>query len=63
MTGVQTCALPIYDLELAAQITARFGGGKAAEQVDIEATFIDGTTEALTVNPISPTQMDPTWYI
>ncbi len=51
------------DLELAAQITARFGGGKTAEQVDIEATFTDGNTKALTVSPISPAKMDPTWYI
>ena len=51
------------DLELAAQITARFGGGKSAEQVDIEATFTDGSTKALTVSPIAPEKMDPTWYI
>ncbi len=51
------------DLELAAQITARFGAGKTADQVDIEATFTDGTTKALNVSPISPAKMDPTWYI
>jgi len=51
------------DLELAAQITARFGGGKMAESVDIEAIFTDGTTKALSVSPIPPTKMDPTWYI
>ena len=51
------------DLELAAQITARFGGGKTAEHVEIEATFTDGTTKELTVSPMAPTKMDPTWYI
>jgi len=51
------------DLELAAQITARFGAGKMAEQVEIEATFVNGATEILSVSPISPVKMDPTWYI
>jgi len=51
------------DLELAAQITARFGGGKTAEQVDIEVIFTDGTKKALSVSPIAPAKMDPTWYI
>ena len=51
------------DLELAARITARCGHGKTADQVDVEAVFTDATTKLLTVAPMSPTEMDESWYI
>ena len=51
------------DLELAARITARFGHGKQAEQVDVEANMPDGTSKLLRVKPLPSDDMDPAWYI
>ncbi len=51
------------DLQLAAQITARFGHGKNADQVEIEAHFTDGSSKALQVTPLAADAMDPAWYI
>ena len=51
------------DLELAARITARFGHGKTAEQVAIEAVYPDGTVQQLQVAPLPPDQLQEAWYI
>jgi tRNA-specific 2-thiouridylase len=51
------------DLELAARITARFGHGKTAEQVDIEAVYPDGHVQQLQVSPLPPDQLKENWYI
>lgn len=51
------------DLQLAARITARFGHGKTAEQVDIEAVFPDGEIQQLHVAPLPPDQIKSEWYI
>lgn len=51
------------DLELASRITARFGHGKTADQVDIEAVYPDGTVRQLQVAPLPPDQLKQEWYI
>jgi len=51
------------DLELAARLTARFGHGKTAESVDVEAVFPDGATQTLSVEPIAPSQLKEEWYV
>ena len=51
------------DLVLAARLTARFGRGKTADKVEIEATLIDGTSKTLKVIPLPPTQLKEEWYV
>lgn len=51
------------DLQLAARITARFGHGKIAEQVGIEAVYPDGKVLQLQVAPLPPDQLKEEWYI
>jgi len=51
------------ELELAARITARFGHGKTAPQVDIEAVFPGGEIRQLHVAPLPPDQLKQEWYI
>ena len=56
-------ALNDDDLQLAAQITARFGHGKNAEQVEIEAHFTDGGSKTLQIKPLGVDEMKTEWYI
>ena len=56
-------ALNEDDLQLAAQITARFGHGKLAEQVEIEAHFTDGSIKSLQIKPLGAEEMKAEWYI
>ncbi|MDH5444399.1 MAG: tRNA (5-methylaminomethyl-2-thiouridylate)-methyltransferase, partial [Gammaproteobacteria bacterium] len=51
------------DIELAARIVARFGQGKTAEQVTVEAKQPDGNIKEYTVEPMPPTQMPEEWYV
>ena len=51
------------DLQLAASITARFGHGKQAAEVTIEANFTDGEVKELMVTPLAPDQLLQEWYI
>ena len=51
------------DLYLAAQITARFGQGREADQVDINVTMIDGSERTLQVKPIRDEDMPKAWYV
>ena len=51
------------DLELAARLTARFGRGKTADEVTIEATFTDGNVKELQVEPLPPSQLKQEWYV
>jgi len=51
------------DLELAGRITARFGHGKTADSVDIEAVNKDGTTKSFSVEPLPPSQFKDEWYV
>ena len=51
------------DLDLAGRITARFGHGKSAEHVEVEAFFTDGSSKKLIVEPLPPDQLKQDWYI
>lgn len=51
------------DLQLAAQITARFSSGRDAQQVNIETHRLDGTTVHADVVPLHPDQIPQTWYV
>lgn len=51
------------DIELAARITARFGKGKSAAEVAVEIREPDGASREITVNPISPGDIEKSWYI
>lgn len=51
------------DIELAARITARFGHGKTADQVEIEASFTDGSSKLLKIEPLPPDQLLNDWYV
>lgn len=51
------------DLQLAGRITARFGHGKSAEQVAMEAQRPDGTTWQFSVSPMLPTDIKQEWYL
>ncbi|MFI3138225.1 MAG: tRNA (5-methylaminomethyl-2-thiouridylate)-methyltransferase [Methylococcaceae bacterium] len=51
------------DLYLAAQIVARYGQGRDAEQVSVSVTLPDGTQEILQVKPLAAADIPPTWLI
>jgi len=51
------------DLYLAASITARFGQGRDAEQVDISILSKDGSERTIQVTPIKAEAMPEAWYI
>ena len=51
------------DLELAAQIAARFSQGRNAARVDVEIHTADGGTVTKQVTPIAGDQIPRTWYL
>ena len=51
------------DLSLAAQVTARYGHGKTAEQVEVEAVFPDGHSRQLSVTPLAPAEIQSDWHL
>ncbi len=51
------------DIYLAARITARFGQGRLAEQVDVEVVDTDGTARVISVKPLPQEEMPKSWYI
>ena len=51
------------DLELAAQITARFSQGREADCVDVEIHTADGATVSKQVKPIAGDQIPRNWYL
>jgi tRNA U34 2-thiouridine synthase MnmA/TrmU len=51
------------DIELAARITARFGQGRDAEQVEIKYQRPDGASQTLTVAPLPSSQIPESWYL
>ncbi|PKM11290.1 MAG: tRNA (5-methylaminomethyl-2-thiouridylate)-methyltransferase [Gammaproteobacteria bacterium HGW-Gammaproteobacteria-3] len=51
------------DLTLAGQITARYGQGRGAEQVDLRVRFPDGREKTLQVKPLTPEQMPKEWFV
>lgn len=51
------------DIELIAQIAARYSQGRDAQQVDVEITTLEGQSLTLQVKPISQADIDPQWHI
>ena len=51
------------DLELAARLAARFSQGRDAARVSLQATGLDGTTQALDVVPMPASEIPADWYI
>jgi len=51
------------DLELAAQITARFSQGRNADKVDVEIHTLDGDTLTRQVTPIAGEAIPRDWYL
>ena len=51
------------DMELAARIVARFGQGRTAEQVTVQANLPDGNIKEYTVAPLPPTEIPEAWYV
>lgn len=51
------------DLNLAAQVTARYGHGKSADEVEVEAVFPDGHSRQLRVTPLSAADIQPDWHL
>lgn len=51
------------DLQLAAELTARFGQGKRAEQVEVEIVPLTGDSQTRTVRPIDGDAIPQEWYL
>ena len=51
------------DLDLAAQITARFSQGRNADKVDIEVNTLDGASRSLQVQPMAGEAIPRDWYL
>jgi tRNA U34 2-thiouridine synthase MnmA/TrmU len=51
------------DLDLAAQIAARFGQGRDAEKVDVEVHTLDGASQSLQVQPMAGEAIPGDWYL
>jgi tRNA U34 2-thiouridine synthase MnmA/TrmU len=51
------------DLELAARLTARFGKGRDADQVEVNIYQPDGTSETLSVSPLPSEDIPEDWYL
>jgi len=51
------------DLELAARLTARFGQGRDAAEVDIQMVDLDGNQRHLIVKPMRADEIPQDWYL
>jgi tRNA U34 2-thiouridine synthase MnmA/TrmU len=51
------------DLTLAAEITARFGQGKNADEVELMIRQKDGTEQTVKVKAMSPSKIPKKWYV
>ena len=51
------------DLALAARILARYSQGRSAESVTVQMDRPDGSSETLTVKPMSPEQIEQSWNV
>jgi tRNA-specific 2-thiouridylase len=51
------------DLELAAQVTGRYGKGRAADKVTVEINFPEGRQQILEVAPLSPNELKEEWMV
>ncbi len=51
------------DLNLAAQIIARYGQGREAEKVDVDIRLLNGGTRQLSVKPLLADEIPQEWFI
>jgi tRNA-specific 2-thiouridylase len=51
------------DLELAAQVTGRYGKGRAADKVTVEINFPEGRQQILEVAPLPPNELKEEWMV
>jgi tRNA U34 2-thiouridine synthase MnmA/TrmU len=51
------------DIELAARLTARFGKGRDAQEVEIAVTDVAGNTRHLRVAPLPANELPAEWYL
>lgn len=51
------------DIELAAQLVARFSKGRMADNVEVLAHQTDGSEQVLSVRPLTPAEIPEDWYI
>jgi tRNA U34 2-thiouridine synthase MnmA/TrmU len=51
------------DIELAAQVLARYSQGKDSPAVTVAVTEPDGSHHELTVAPMAPQALDPRWHV
>jgi tRNA U34 2-thiouridine synthase MnmA/TrmU len=51
------------DLELAARLTARFGKGRDAHEVEVAVTDVAGNTRHFKVAPLPADELPPEWYL
>ncbi len=51
------------DLHVAAKITARYGQGRDAEQVDVAIRTRDGLERVVQVTPFNTDEIPPAWYL
>jgi len=51
------------DITLAAQLLARYSQGRSAEQVSVQVSRKDGSSEVLQVKPMAPNEIPEEWHI
>lgn len=51
------------DIQLAAQISARFSAGRDASSVQVEVTPLDGKAQIFSLPPLSPEAIPQGWYL
>lgn len=51
------------DINLAAQVLARYGQGREQEQVGVEIRLLNGKTQQLTIKPLLATEIPQAWFI
>ena len=51
------------DLYLAAQIVARYGQGRSAEQVDVSVRDLAGNESTLQVKPLAADELPKEWFV
>ena len=55
--------IPDEDVEMAAQLIARFGSSRNADRVMVQFTDLEGNERMLTVSPMKPAEIPQPWYV
>jgi len=51
------------DINLAAQIVARYGQGRNADSVEVEVTYLNGEQESVSVTPLPADKIELAWHV